>query len=41
MGIYGEGQGLIKELYEQGLKLGGRIITGTPDSIEHGLVYAG
>ncbi|XP_035037417.1 3 beta-hydroxysteroid dehydrogenase type 7 [Hippoglossus stenolepis] len=40
-GIYGEGHELIKDFYKQGLKRGGFIVGGIPDSTEHGRVYAG
>ncbi|CAH2307958.1 3 beta-hydroxysteroid dehydrogenase type 7 isoform X2 [Pelobates cultripes] len=40
-GIYGEGHGLMKDFYKQGVKTGGRVFRAISPSIEHGRVYVG
>ncbi|XP_036268711.1 3 beta-hydroxysteroid dehydrogenase type 7 isoform X2 [Pipistrellus kuhlii] len=38
-GIYGEGHQIMRDLYQQGLRLGGRLFRAIPASVEHGRVY--
>ncbi|XP_061837334.1 3 beta-hydroxysteroid dehydrogenase type 7 [Nerophis lumbriciformis] len=40
-GIYGEGHELIKDFYRLGVKRGGVIVLGVPETTEHGRVYVG
>lgn len=40
-GIYGENHQLMKEFYMMGVRTGGWLIRGVPQSTEHGRVYAG
>ncbi|KAF6124787.1 hydroxy-delta-5-steroid dehydrogenase, 3 beta- and steroid delta-isomerase 7 [Phyllostomus discolor] len=38
-GIYGEGHQIMRDIYHQGLRLGGRLFRAIPASVEHGRVY--
>nr|KAF6354989.1 hydroxy-delta-5-steroid dehydrogenase, 3 beta- and steroid delta-isomerase 7 [Myotis myotis] len=40
-GIYGEGHQIMRDIYYQGLRLGGRLFRAIPASVEHGRVYVG
>lgn len=40
-GIYGEGHQIMRDIYNQGLRLGGRLFRAIPASVEHGRVYVG
>lgn len=40
-GIYGEGHQIMRDIYHQGLRLGGRLFRAIPASVEHGRVYVG
>ncbi|XP_036081276.1 3 beta-hydroxysteroid dehydrogenase type 7 isoform X3 [Rousettus aegyptiacus] len=40
-GIYGEGHQIMRDIYYQGLRLGGRLFRAIPTSVEHGRVYVG
>lgn len=40
-GVYGDGDELIRDFYKQCVQRGGVVITGVPEHIEHGRVYAG
>lgn len=40
-GIYGEGHQIMRDIYYQGQRLGGRLFRAIPASVEHGRVYVG